>query len=92
MDTGKYSKIPFGVELKTEDLKRLMTDTEWEEFQKELASTPEEVEEILRGTDWLDINEVNRLLEITDEELAGSAVTPPLPGPQPAAPKLEGNP
>ena len=48
---------------------RILDDAEWERVRTLLRSTPEEEEKVLRESRWLDIDEVNKLLGITPEEI-----------------------
>jgi hypothetical protein len=59
-----------------EELGRMLDRGEWDKVKALLAGTPEEAEQILRESEWIDIDEVNRMLGITDEEIRASLAAP----------------
>jgi hypothetical protein len=76
MTADKFSNVPFNIELKLEELRRLMGVSEWEIFEQAIALAPEEAERILRESEWIDISEVNRLLEFTEEDFSANSTNP----------------
>ena len=69
MTISKLSEVPFGTELKLKELKELMSESEWAKFEQDFLS-PEEAELLLSETDWIDIDEVNQLLGMSESESA----------------------
>src|SRR5262245_56039321 len=53
-----------------------MSESEWEKMCQETMLPVEEVERILREEPMIDASEVNRLLGITDEEIADAMNAP----------------
>jgi hypothetical protein len=52
------------------ELGRMLDNGQWDEVKELIGIKPEEAEQLLSEGDWVDIDEVNKLLGITDEELA----------------------
>jgi hypothetical protein len=60
-----------------EELGRMLDRGEWDKVKALLAGTPEEAERELRENEWIDIEEVNRMLGFTEEELRADLALPP---------------
>jgi hypothetical protein len=61
----------------SEELGRMLDRGEWDKVKGFLAGTPEEAEQLLRESEWIDIEEVNRMLGFTEEELRADLRLPP---------------
>ena len=57
------------------DLGRMIEQGQWEKVKELLTPSPEEVEQLLREP-MIDAAEVNRMLGITDEEIAETLKSP----------------
>ncbi len=60
----------------SEELGRMLDRGEWDKVKALLAGTPEEAEQLLRESEWIDIEEVNRMLGFTEEELRSDLTLP----------------
>ena len=51
------------------ELGKMLDNGEWDKVKELIGISPDEVEQILNERDWVDIDEVNKLLGITEDEL-----------------------
>lgn len=61
----------------SEELGRMLDRGEWDKVKELIAGTPEEAEEALHEGGWIDIDEVNRMLGITEEQIRAALAWPP---------------
>jgi len=66
-----------------EELGRMLDRGEWDKVKQLIALAPEEAERILRESEWIEIDEVNRMLGFTEEELRADLALPPEIFPKP---------
>ena len=52
------------------EINRLLDAGEWAKVKELIGMTPDETERVLRESDWIDIDEVNGMLGITEAEPA----------------------
>lgn len=69
---NRCNGIPTG-----EELGRMLDRGEWDKVKALIALTPEEAERILSESEWIDIEEANRMLGYTEEELRADLKLPP---------------
>jgi hypothetical protein len=62
------------------EMARMIDNGEWDKVKDLLTPCPEEVERILGEEPMIDAAEVNRMLEITDEEIEDVLKSPPPEG------------
>jgi len=61
------------------EINRLLDAGEWAKVKELIGLTPDETERVLRESDWIDIDEVNGMLGITEAELADIESVPIAP-------------